>query len=89
MTRRTLIRLNAFLGLLLAALLAVVIIGASGILEDRRVKPESWLQVPDDAPLMREFEKEDARETGIKVYQMGDRVYLDDSIPPEYYEEEE
>lgn len=89
MTRRTLIRLNAFLGLLLAALLAVVIIGASGILEDRRAKPECWLPIPDDVPLMKEFEKEDARETGVKVYQMGDRVYLDDSIPPEYYEEEE
>ena len=45
------------------------------------------LPVPDDTPLMTEQEKEWARESGVGSYRLGDMYYVDESLPPSYWEE--
>lgn len=87
MTRRTLIRLDVALGVIAIVLLAIVAIGASGILIEHDFgQPDNELPVS-DKPLMTEWEKIYARESGIATYQIGDTVYIDESLPSEYYEE--
>lgn len=75
-------------GIVLFLLLAIVAVGASGVLIERDYEEPEALEVS-DIPLMTDEEKAHARETGIASYQMGGRVYNDESLPPEYYEEEE
>lgn len=88
MTRRTLIRLDAALGIVAIVLLAIVAIGASGILIEHDLgQPDNELPVYDKS-LVADEDKRHARESGIATYQIGDTIYIDESIPPEYYEED-
>lgn len=87
MTRITLIRLDVALGIIAIALLAIVAIGASGILIEHDLgQSDDGLPVS-DKPLMTECEIEHAKESGIATYQIGDTIYIDESLSPEYYEE--
>lgn len=88
MKRRTLIKLNVVLGILLVALFAIVAIGASGIMVEHDYEQiDEWLSYS-DKPLMTEEEKALARETGVARYRVGRAIYFDPYLPSEYYEEE-
>lgn len=88
MTRKSLIRLDVAIGIIAVALLAIVAIGASGILVEHEFEQSDSGLLVSDKPLMTDYERQYARETGIKVYRIGDTICTDESLPPEYYEED-
>lgn len=88
MTRKALIRLDVALGVIAVVLLAIVVLGASGILVEHEFEQSDSGLLVSDKPLMTEWEKIYAREYGIATYQIGDTIYTDESLPPEYYQED-
>lgn len=88
MTRTALISLGIATTIALLLLFVLVTAWASGIVLEREYGNAEEPLPYSDKPLMTEEEKEMARETGVARYMVGRAVYLDDELPPEFYEED-
>lgn len=87
MSRKALIRLDVALGIIAVALLAIVAIGASGIMVEHEFEQSDTGLLVSDKPLLTDEEKALARETGVARYRVGMAIYFDPYLPSEYYEE--